>query len=366
MALAILPIVWWIIRIMPPGPRRVVFPPVRFLFGLRTNEQTAVQVPPWLLALRLLLVALLIVGAARPVWVEHNPFGETGPIIAVVDDGWAAARDWSPRQAFLKRLLDTAAREQRPVALLGTAPVSAPTVDGPARSNPTAAGTLAADAFFKTAATQRRRAAVLWPQPWPVERGNVWSMLTPERLAGATLVWLTDGLRTADDDNLADYLATAHAGVRRVIVAGLDAPAPMILRPPRREAGGLAVVVERLVRGGAEKITVVGTDSDGRVVSYTGVDFAPLATRATASIAAPAEVVGTIRRLHILGQRHVGAVFLLDDRGWSGRAGILTDAARLPIKPCWRRRIICAALSGSLAPMLSKATRRPCWRALKI
>ena len=67
LALVSLPVIWWLIRITPPAPRSEVFPAVRFLLGLHATEETPARTPVWLLALRLLAAALVIVGLARPV-----------------------------------------------------------------------------------------------------------------------------------------------------------------------------------------------------------------------------------------------------------------------------------------------------------
>ena len=59
-ALASLPVLWWLLRIIPPAPRYIRFPAIRFLLGLEPEEQTSARTPPWLLFLRLLLATLLI------------------------------------------------------------------------------------------------------------------------------------------------------------------------------------------------------------------------------------------------------------------------------------------------------------------
>ena len=40
LALAVLPAIWWLLRITPPVPRLVRFPAVRLLFRLQQKEET--------------------------------------------------------------------------------------------------------------------------------------------------------------------------------------------------------------------------------------------------------------------------------------------------------------------------------------
>ena len=59
-----LPLLWWLLRVMPPRPRRLEFPPTRLLFDIAPKEETPSHTPWWLTALRLLAAALVILAAA--------------------------------------------------------------------------------------------------------------------------------------------------------------------------------------------------------------------------------------------------------------------------------------------------------------
>ncbi|MDP1866431.1 MAG: BatA domain-containing protein, partial [Bradyrhizobium sp.] len=63
-----LPVLWWLLRVMPPRPRRVEFPPTRLLFDIAPKEETPSRTPWWLTLLRLAAAALVIMAAAGPIW----------------------------------------------------------------------------------------------------------------------------------------------------------------------------------------------------------------------------------------------------------------------------------------------------------
>src|SRR5271155_3263730 len=63
-----LPVLWWLLRVMPPRPRRIEFPPTRLLFDIAPKEETPSRTPWWLTALRLAAAALIILAAAGPIW----------------------------------------------------------------------------------------------------------------------------------------------------------------------------------------------------------------------------------------------------------------------------------------------------------
>ena len=149
-----MPALWWLLRIIPPAPRQIRFPAIRFLLGLELEEETSARTPPWLLILQSYgMAALLILALAGPVLnPEPEPSGE-GPLVLVVDDGWAAAlRHGQDRIETLERFAAWAQRHNREVVLLGTAP----SPDAPALRR------LPAAEAVRNVATWR-------PKPWPVD-----------------------------------------------------------------------------------------------------------------------------------------------------------------------------------------------------
>src|ERR1700759_1195315 len=94
MALVLLPAIWWLLRVTPPAPKLVRFPAIRLLRNLTQREETPARTPLWLLIMRLLLGALLIVALAGPLLRPSAAPPGRGPEIIVVDNGWAAADVW--------------------------------------------------------------------------------------------------------------------------------------------------------------------------------------------------------------------------------------------------------------------------------
>ena len=66
-ALAALPLIYWLLRTVPPRPRQIEFPPTRILVGMENKEKTPAKTPWWLLLIRLLAAALVIFALAEPV-----------------------------------------------------------------------------------------------------------------------------------------------------------------------------------------------------------------------------------------------------------------------------------------------------------
>ncbi len=92
LALLALPILWIILRAIPPAPIRRRFPGVALLLGLQDDDTVTDRTPWWLLLLRALALAALIVGLAGPV-LNPTAQDEGGQArLLVLLDGCAVAR----------------------------------------------------------------------------------------------------------------------------------------------------------------------------------------------------------------------------------------------------------------------------------
>src|SRR3546814_13372429 len=81
LALAGLPVLWLLLRLTPPAPRRLAFPAIRLLAGLKAPEETPARTPWWLLLLRLLIVTLIILALAQPLLNPAARLAGSGPVV---------------------------------------------------------------------------------------------------------------------------------------------------------------------------------------------------------------------------------------------------------------------------------------------
>jgi len=79
-ALIAVPVLWWLLRVMPPRPKTIKFPAFFLLKGLAAKQKTAAHTPWWLLLLRCVAVMLFIFAFAEPVLhpSENLPGGTKG------------------------------------------------------------------------------------------------------------------------------------------------------------------------------------------------------------------------------------------------------------------------------------------------
>jgi hypothetical protein len=181
-ALLALPILWWLLRAVPPAPIRRRFPGVALLLGLKDDDSQTDKTPWWLLLLRMLAVAAAIVGFRGPVLNPQTERAGDGPLLIVMDASWASARDWSDRTERVGALLDEAGRAGAPVALVALTDLPA---GGPAFQS--------ASAWSRAC---RRSPRTLRPD---YAAATEWAEGLDQR---AEVFWVSDGLAHAGRDDL--------------------------------------------------------------------------------------------------------------------------------------------------------------------
>ncbi|MCA3437544.1 MAG: DUF4159 domain-containing protein [Rhodobacter sp.] len=291
LALAALPVLWLVLRAVPPAPFRRRFPGVALLLGLTDDKAETDKTPWWLLVLRMLAVAAAIIAFAGPVLNPQVRQPGTGPLLILLDGGWADARDWPRRIDRASALIEDAGRAGRPVAVLRL-------TDAPQAP------------VFQAANAWTGRIGALGPQPWaPADLGQ-WAAVLPQD--GFDSFWLSDGL---DHPGRADLLAALET---RGAVTVFESPRPVVtLRPAIFEEGVVKVRALRPAAGGEAEVEVSarGPDPSGaeRELARVAVMFRAGETEAVTDLSLPPELRNRLTRFEIVGLRSAGAVSLTDD-----------------------------------------------------
>lgn len=300
-----LPLLWVLLRAVPPAAIRRRFAGVALLLGLKDTAQQADKTPWWLLVLRMLALAAAIVAFAGPVVNPKAGFSVTEPLLIVLDGGWADAYDWPRRQAKALSLLEAAAQDGRAVAVVQlTDPPQALT--------------------FKAASDWRGRLAALAPRGWLSQDLALWRKSLPT--GPFDTAWISDGLAHSGQVEL--IAALRDKG--RVAVFASENPI-YALGPAGQADGKVKLTVQRLADGLPAKIDVIarGPDPSGveRDLARASVSFTAQDSAAQAELDLPAELRNRVTRFAIDGQRSAGAVTLAGDSLKRRKVALVSDAA---------------------------------------
>lgn len=290
--LLVLPPIWWLLRVTPPAPRRVPFPPLRLLHGLISAEQTPAHTPWWLLLLRLVVAALIIIALAGPILGGGGAARGSGPLVLFVDNGWTSAHAWADRQTAMTDALTNASRSGRPVAIIPTAADRAQAVT------------------LMDSGKAMRVARGLVPEPWLPNRKNAAATLSATHFSTAPeIVWLSDGLAYGDASTTARTLSRiGHLNVFADAVGKL----PLALKPERNQVDGFVAPVIRSGGAGERRGSVAALGNRGEILATAPFRFPSGKDTASAKLRLPLELRNQTQRLAIANEDSAGAVRLLD------------------------------------------------------
>jgi hypothetical protein len=313
LALAVLPVIWWLLRVTPPAPKRVPFPAVRLLLGLQQAEETPARTPLWLLALRLLIAALVILALADPYLNPQMATRKTSAIVVVVDNSWAAAARWDDRVGTMQGIAAEAERDNRPLVVVPTAP-----------------GDLKVRITQLSGAEAQGAVKAIAPQPHGVDRLAAIKPLKDIVFVGRPdILWLSDGL---DDRNLGEFISDLERLGDLRILTDSDANAPLALAPPKIEGSTLVFRVIRASGGSEIEGALKASGSRGRFLASRDFTLKPGETETRVSLELATELRNDLARIEIVNRASAGSTILIDER-WRRRpvglvSGQSVDAAQ--------------------------------------
>lgn len=295
LALLALPVIWILLRAVPPAPLRAVFPAVTLLLGLDDKDSTADRTPWWLLVLRCLTVALLILAFSGPVLNPDRNAQSGTRILILADASWASAADWDERTARIERALDRAESNGQLVKIVALSAVK------PGQELPGFAS------------------AIVWRENLPNIRPAAWAPSEEQMQALAdslpdetTTLWLSDGL--ARTGRAAFYRALSTRGPVRIVQSDKSVTAMM---PARFDEGEVVLSARRSISGVEQVLglRVIGPGPSGlqRSLASGRITFGMDDTDAETRLELPAEMRNRVERIVLDDIASAGAVALVGD-----------------------------------------------------
>ena len=333
-----LPVLWWLLRLVPPRPRRQKLGPEKLLLDILPKEETPSRTPWWLTLLRLTLAALLIIAAAGPLWNPPLATSQaSAPLALLIDDGWAAAATWDTRVRTAEDLIARAETDGRGVAIIPLSEVGR-------------------DISLETPGAARVRLRQMKPKPHTVERMEALPAIT--RFVTATpnieALWLSDGVDVARTNEFVTELGKVLQGKSVTVVDGGVLPAHALVAADNA-ASALTVKVLRASPRDNDIGLVRALDPKGLPLGEAPFVFKGNERETEANFDLPVEIRNDIARLEVAAERSSGVVQLLDKR-WRRRSiGVITGSTADTAQPLLASTFY---LSRALESVRRRAARR--------
>src|SRR4029077_7794963 len=296
---------YFLLRVTPPSPGQAIFPPLRLLIGLDPNETTPARTPWPILALRLAIAAFIILAMAEPLWNSLAALSGSGPLVILVDDGFAAAPDWDKRIDFARERAASAERASRIVALgalsqggKDVAPLDRSGLDGRLRS--------------------------LAPVPYAPDRAAALPAIERflVREPKTDILWIADGVERGG----ASAFSTKLASIAHSVEVVTDSRGALALAGADNEAGALTTQVARSDAREPATGAVRALDAQGREVGRAAFDFGAK-SEVDAHFDLPVELRNDVNQVVIDGEHSAAAAWLIDERSRRRRIAIASGAS---------------------------------------
>ena len=296
---------YFLLRVTPPAPRQAIFPPLRLLLGLDPKETTPARTPWPILALRLAIGALIILAMAEPLWNSLAALSGSGPLLILIDDGFAAAPSWDKRIDFARERAAAAARAGRIVAIETLS-------QGGQEITP----------LDRSGVEGRLRA--LAPVPYAPDRATTLPAIERflAREPKTDVLWIADGVELGG----ATAFSTRLASIAHSVEVVTDGRGALALAGADNEAGALTARLTRSDTHAPGTGTVRALDAQGREVGRAAFDFA-VKPVTEARFDLPVELRNEVTRVVIDGERSAGATWLIDERSRRRRVAIASGAS---------------------------------------
>jgi len=319
-ALITLPLIWLLIRAIPPSAKQQIFPAIRLLKQMEDMEPPSASTPWWLMLLRLLIAALLILALAEPIFNPKDPLSGDGSVALVIDNGWTSANKWTLRQDAAIALADEAERQDRTVIIIPTA--------APAGGWKEGDETQILSPMPAREAKNRIRA--LEPSPWSSDLNSLANWLNNDEADNWTIFRISDGIGHEGEERFLNRLQNAPS--RHIIASENNMIA---FRQLKLDGLDFEISLVRAQTNDPQIAVVEALSGNGRLLGQVEVEFQTDVAYAQGQLVVPPHVRSNIARLNISGQAHAAASYLLDSSSLRPLVGLIdsdTAETRQPLR----------------------------------
>lgn len=306
MGLLSLPVIWWLLRLTPPRPQEEVFPPTRILAKLQEKEETPAQSPWWLTLIRLCMAGFVIIAMAGPILnPEESILKGEGPVMIIVDDGWASAGDWEARQNTALSMINEARNAERTVMLSSTA--------GREGWTGQAIGADEAETLVRAAT------------PLPIEPSHdaaanqIIAAINTTQPGHINL--LSDGIGREGSAKLVTAIDNGDTETSLFINENEN---PIVIETIRNDPSELTGTISKLSTDTFSQAVIVARDVKNIVLARATANFEAGEKRASFKFTQPVEFRNQITRLEVENVENAASVQLLDDNNRRRLVGLIS------------------------------------------
>ena len=326
LAFILLPVLWFVLRAVPPAAKRRRFPGVTLLLELRDYDTEPDNTPWWLLLLRTIIISCLIVGFSEPFLNFDSIDDKNADLLVIMDGSWADAPNWKSQKKEALRVVQQAKNSGQKVAFLQlTDPIES--------------------LVFSAASDAQRQIQAAEPNAW---LPNIKPAEILTNLDNFDTYWIASAVQWPRQSEFIEVLL--DKGNVRV---SQTSTALFGLLPISFTEQGIKVTGTRLKSKSTQQvpINIMGLDPSGveRLLQASVLNFEVGMLQASEAIKLPKEIRNRITRIMVVGQQSAVGVRVLGDNNSRSEVAIISGdfGAREGLKLLSREHYLTKALELS-------------------
>ena len=293
---------FWFFWLQPTKQKQLEFSTTLFLDKLKQEKENPVSIPIWHLILRASLLCLIILAASQPIINAKGHFLNKGPVYLIIDDDWAAAKNWNAVKKMALGLISQAKRQDRLIGLVTTA------------KNKSELKSLSFN--FITPDSAETLIAELQPKPWFASRVATIKKLklldNVRKSAFGNVFWLSNGIGELQKIKEA-LVELKKLGSVKVFSSSRDR-LPLLIKSAIIKEKEVSVELKRLIDKGNLDISLILLDKNGDLIMRSKVVFKDKEREVKVNVNLPSELLNEVSRIEIQDNLTVGGMYLFDER----------------------------------------------------
>ncbi len=315
-----IPGVWLLLKIYPPSPKIVTFPPLNFLLKINNDQQTASNAPLWLLLYRILFLTLLIFAFANPIYNTKPIFEKSGPVFLLIDNGWSSSTNWESKKEKIYEYINHAEQNNKSIIISLTAQQNKPS-----------------DSDFELLSASKARSIIetLVPVPWASDYKLLYKKIESIKINEKyNIFWFWDGVNHNKQETTQSLVnKLENIGSLTVIDYFNNTPIKIIKNVINETNNELLIEMSRNLGSIQEKVFLRANGPNGEILNRTEATFEANKRNTKAIILIPNDLKNNLSSISIEDQNSAGSIYLFDEKWKKRSVGIVGDKNTFRTQP---------------------------------
>lgn len=315
---ALLPVIWFILRIMPPSPRTVNFAPARFLEGLVPDNQSHAHTPWWIMAIRMLILGLILTALAGPIINRDDSIPETDAVRIIIDNSWASGPSWEIQKAKATEIAKRAGRDNKPIYILTTA-------NAPGQKNISSHGPI-------TQTNALNIIKALDFMPWEADYVQTGTLIRKTDLSGQSVYSfiLSNGVNASTDKSSFIEMVKAaqnKGGAALLTTTPKDTNIAILQKDPKSPLSEVHAQIVRPDMASEQEYVAEVLGNGGQVLDRITLTIEENRIKQRIEFDVPPVLKNKIQKIQITAQNHAASVLVFDDQNKKRDVGIVSTGS---------------------------------------